>query len=85
MPRILEETKPLLFEVEKALGVGAVDIEALYLGKFAQRHKDLKIAALFIISDETLGENTIEDSNAHRGRDRRHGDQTGGASLPENS
>ena len=51
----------------KALGVGAVDIEGIYLGKFAQQHKDLKIAALFIISDQTLGENTIEDSNANRG------------------
>ena len=63
---LFEETKPLLLKW-KALGVGAVDIEGLYLGKFAQRHKDLKIAALFIISDETLGENTIEDSNANRG------------------
>lgn len=62
---LFEETKPLLLKW-KALGVGAVDIEGIYLGKFAQQHKDLKIAALFI-SDQTLGENTIEDSNANRG------------------
>ena len=63
---MFEETKPLLLKW-KALGVGAVDVEGRYLGKFAGGHKDVKMAALFVISDQTLGENTIEDSNAMRG------------------
>ena len=44
--------------------VVSVDIEGLYLAKFAGDHPDLKIAALFVISDETLGDITIEETNA---------------------
>ena len=63
---MFEETKPLLLKW-KTVGVGAVDVEGRYLGKFADGHKDVKMAVLFVISDQTLGENTIEDSNAMRG------------------
>jgi hypothetical protein len=63
---LYEETVPVLMSW-KNHSVGAVDIEGLYLGRFAQKHKDLNMAALFVISDQTLGESTIEDSNAYRG------------------
>jgi uridine phosphorylase len=63
---LYEETVPVLMSW-KNHSVGAVDIEGIYLGRFAEKHKDLKIAALFVISDQTLGETTIEESNAYRG------------------
>jgi hypothetical protein len=63
---MFEETQPLLLKW-KVLGVGAVDVEGRYHGKFVRGHRDVKIAVLFVISDQTLGEYTIEDSNAMRG------------------
>lgn len=63
---LFEETTDVLLDW-KAKSVGAVDIEGLHLGRFARQHADLKLAALFVISDQTLGESTIEETNAARG------------------
>ena len=40
-----------------------MDVEGFYLVKFA-KNPDLKMAALFVISDQTLGASTIDDSEA---------------------
>jgi uridine phosphorylase len=63
---LFDETKAVLLDW-RTKSVGSVDIEGIYLGRFAARHRDLQIAALFVISDQTLGDITIEDTNAHRG------------------
>jgi hypothetical protein len=63
---LFDETKELLLDWRQN-SVVAVDVEGLYLAKFAQAHADLKIAALFVMSDETLGDTTIEETNAFRG------------------
>jgi hypothetical protein len=63
---LFDETKEVLLDW-KANAVGSVDIEGLHLGRFASRHNDLKLAAFFVISDETLGDLTIEQTNAYRG------------------
>jgi Phosphorylase superfamily len=65
VPHLYEETISVL-KNWKAHSVGAVDIEGIYLGRFARRHNDAKMAALYVISDQTLGKNTIEDTNAYR-------------------
>lgn len=49
------------------VSVVAVDIEGLYLGRFAQRRKDLAVGVLFVVSDQTLGKITINETNAQRG------------------
>ena len=46
--------------------------EALCSEKLLRAHSDLRIAALFVISDETLDDITIEETNAMR----RHIDQS---------
>jgi hypothetical protein len=51
----------------RARSVVSVDIEGLHLARFAQDHRDIEMAAFFIISDQTLGDMTIEDTNALRG------------------
>lgn len=63
---LFEETQAALFDW-RANSVGSVDIEGLYLARFAAGHDDLKMAVLFVISDQTLGANTLEQSNAYRG------------------
>jgi hypothetical protein len=63
---LFDETKAVLLDW-RTKSVGSVDIEGIYLGRFAARHRDLQITALFVISDQTLGDITIEDTNAHRG------------------
>jgi uridine phosphorylase len=63
---LFDETKDLLLDWREN-SVVSVDVEGLYLAKFAKAHSDLRIAALFVISDETLGDITIEESNAFRG------------------
>ena len=63
---LFDETEAVL-RTWKERSVAAVDIEGIYLGRFARRHPDLEIGALFVISDQTLGENTIEETNANRG------------------
>jgi hypothetical protein len=62
---LFHETKQLLLDWRER-SVVSVDIEGLYLGWFAMNHKDLNMAVLLVISDQTLGESTIEESNAYR-------------------
>ena len=63
VPTIYHETLALLFNW-KAKSIAAMDVEGFYLAKFARSHSDLKMAALFVISDQTLGASTIDDSEA---------------------
>src|SRR5262247_93270 len=64
---LFDETTDLLLDWRKN-AVVAVDVEGLYLARFARAHSDFRIAALFVISDETLGDITIEETNAVRKR-----------------
>ena len=61
---LFDETKDVLLDWREN-SVVSVDVEGLYLAKFARAQSDLRIAALFVISDET--ELTIEETNAVRG------------------
>jgi hypothetical protein len=63
---LFDETTDVLLDW-RARSVVSVDIEGLHLARFAQAHRDLEMAALFVISDLTLGDMTIEDTNAMRG------------------
>jgi hypothetical protein len=63
---LFDETRDLLLDWG-AKSVVSVDIEGIYLARFAQAHPDLRIAALFVMSDQTMGDMTIEDTNALRG------------------
>jgi hypothetical protein len=63
---LFDETTDVLLDW-RARSVVSVDIEGLYLARFAQAHRDVELAALFVISDQTLGDMTIEDTNALRG------------------
>jgi nicotinic acid mononucleotide adenylyltransferase len=63
VPTIYHETLALLFNW-KAKSIAAMDVEGFYLARFARRHNDLKMAALFVISDQTLGSSTIDESEA---------------------
>jgi nicotinic acid mononucleotide adenylyltransferase len=63
VPTIYHETLALLLNW-KAKSVAAMDVEGFYLAKFARSHHDLKMAALFVISDQTLGGSTIDESEA---------------------
>jgi hypothetical protein len=63
---LFDETRDLLLDW-RAKSVVSVDIEGLHLARFAETHRDLQIAALFVISDQTWGDMTIEDTNALRG------------------
>lgn len=63
---LFDETKDVLLDW-RARSVVAVDIEGLHLAKFARTHLDLQMAALFVVSDETMGETTIEETMAVRG------------------
>ena len=66
VPTLFDETKDLLLNW-RAKSIGSVDIEGLHLGRFAGRHPGLEMAVFFVISDQTLGESTINESNARRG------------------
>jgi Phosphorylase superfamily len=63
VPTIYHETLALLLNW-KAKSIAAMDVEGFYLAKFARSHPDLKMAALFVISDQTLGGSTIDESEA---------------------
>ena len=64
---LFDETKDLILDWRKN-AVVSVDVEGLHLARFARAHSDLSIAALFVISDETLGDITIDETNAVRAR-----------------
>jgi nicotinic acid mononucleotide adenylyltransferase len=63
VPTIYHETLGLLDDW-KAKSIAALDVEGFYLAKFAGNHDDLKMAAFFVISDQTLGGSTIDESEA---------------------
>jgi nicotinic acid mononucleotide adenylyltransferase len=63
VPTIYHETLALL-DNWKAKSIAALDVEGFYLAKFASSHSGLKMAALFVISDQTLGGSTIDESEA---------------------
>ena len=63
---LFDETQSVLVDW-RAKSVTSVDVEGLHLARFAETHPDLKMAALFVISDQTLGAITIEETNALRG------------------
>ena len=60
---IYQETEALLLDW-KSKSVDAMDVEGLYLARFAQSHNDLKMSAFFVISDQTLGDSTIDESES---------------------
>jgi uridine phosphorylase len=62
---VFHETKQLLLDW-RGRSIGSLDIEGLHLGRFAMNHKDVEMAVLLVVSDQTLGESTIEESNAYR-------------------
>ncbi len=62
---LFDETTAVLLGWQAQSAV-SVDVEGIYLARFVARHRDVDINALFIISDQTLGEATIEETNAHR-------------------
>jgi uridine phosphorylase len=66
VPTLFDETKALLLAWREK-SIGSVDIEGLHLASFARRHPDLQMGAFFVVSDQTLGGNTINQTNAHRG------------------
>jgi len=41
-----------------------MDVEGIYLARFATSHSDLKMSAFFVISDQTLGDSTIDEDEA---------------------
>ncbi|MGH7784053.1 MAG: hypothetical protein ACREO5_09480, partial [Candidatus Binatia bacterium] len=62
---VFDETIAVLLGWQ-AQSAASVDIEGIYLARFAARHRDVEMTALFVISDQTLGEATIEETNAYR-------------------
>jgi hypothetical protein len=58
---IYQETEALLLKWQSE-SVAAMDVEGVYLARFASSHADLRMAAFFIISDQTLGDSTIDES-----------------------
>ena len=42
-----------------------MDVEGLYLARFAGSHDNLKMSAFFVISDQTLGDSTIGEDESH--------------------
>ena len=66
VPTLFVETKDVLLNW-RAQSIGSVDIEGFHLATFARRHPDLEMGAFFVISDQTLGGNTINETNGHRG------------------
>ena len=67
VPTIYHETLALLDDW-RTKSIAALDVEGFYLAKFARSHNDLKMAALFVISDQTLGGSTIDESEARLDR-----------------
>lgn len=65
VPTLFHETKDLLLDW-RANSVGAVDIEGWHLARFARRHDDLEMGAFFVVSDQTLGDSPITETNARR-------------------
>ena len=65
VPTLFHETKDLLLEW-RAKSIGAVDIEGWHLARFARRHPGLEMGSFFVVSDQTLGDSPITETNARR-------------------
>src|SRR5262245_24034576 len=61
---VYQETEALLLDW-KSKSVTAMDVEGIYLARFTRNHDDLKMSAFFVISDQTLGDSTIDEDEAH--------------------
>src|SRR5215472_1819745 len=61
---VYQETEALLLDW-KSRSVVAMDVEGIYLARFTRSHDDLKMSAFFFISDQTLGDSTIDEDEAH--------------------
>jgi uridine phosphorylase len=60
---VYQETEALLLDW-KSKSVDAMDVEGLYLARFAGSHDDLKMSAFFVISDQTLDDSTIGEDES---------------------
>jgi nicotinic acid mononucleotide adenylyltransferase len=60
---VYQETEALLLDW-KSKSVAAMDVEGIYLAKFSTMHSDLKMSAFFVISDQTLGDSTINEDES---------------------
>src|SRR5262245_35782414 len=60
---VYQETEVLLLDW-KSKSVTAMDVEGIYLARFTRNHDDLKMSAFFVISDQTLGDSTIDEDEA---------------------
>jgi len=61
---VYQETLALLSDW-KSRSVAAMDVESIYLARFATKHSDVKMSAFFVISDQTLGDSTIGEDESH--------------------
>jgi hypothetical protein len=61
---VYQETEALLLDW-KSRSVAAMDVEGIYLARFATKHNDVKMSAFFVISDQTLGDSTIGEDESH--------------------
>lgn len=64
VPHLFDETKHQLIRWRKH-GVASIDVEGYHISKFRMLHPDMQMALFYIISDQTLGSSTIEQSNSH--------------------
>lgn len=62
-PHLFDETIDQLIRWRKH-GVGSIDVEGYHIAQFHLNHPDLKMANFYIISDQTLGNTTIDQSNS---------------------
>jgi nicotinic acid mononucleotide adenylyltransferase len=61
---VYQETLALLSDWQSR-SVAAMDVESIYLARFATEHSDVKMSAFFVISDQTLGDSTIGADESH--------------------
>jgi hypothetical protein len=61
---VYQETAALLVDW-KSRSVAAMDVEGIYLARFATKHNDVKMSAFFVISDQALGDSTIGEDESH--------------------
>lgn len=56
---VLSETKELIREMA-ARGIRSVDVEAMYMGKLAQKYPDASVSSVMIVSDHLEGKETYD-------------------------
>ncbi len=62
-PHLFDETTDLLMRWRQNQ-VASVDVEGYHMAKFRYTHPNFKMAHFYIISDQTLGSKTIDQSNS---------------------